>query len=539
MSAHAWELRTVPEELKSRYLTDGFWSDSSIGEMVAHGLASKGAAAFVIHSKVRPWRGTMAEVHHAAKAFAATLRSRGVGPGDVVLFQLPNWVEAAITFWGAAYVGAVVVPVVHFYGPKELAYILEVTRPEVVVTADRFGRAEYLDSYEEMLAGSDALWLVVGDTPADQLPSSARAFQSALDSDPVERPAPVDLDSPAVIAFTSGTTRNPKGVIHSHHTIGYEARQLTLLSKEGTPPAITGAPVGHFIGMLGSLLSSLLRAETPIHFVDVWDPAEVLRIMLAEGLSMGGGSTYFLTSLIDHPDFTDAHLALMPYCGLGGSAVPISVTERATKMGITVYRSYGSTEHPSATGSNPDTPQDKRLHTDGLPMPGTELRLDEDGEIFTRGAELFLGYTDPELTAAAFDDEGWYRTGDVGTIDEDGYLSITDRISDIIIRGGENISAQEVEEILLEMPALAEAYVVAAPDDRLGEHAAAVVRVREACGVPTLEDVREHFASVGVARQKWPEALYTVGDFPRTPSGKVQKFKLREQLRNGELGHTV
>ena len=164
---------------------------------------------------------------------------------------------------------------------------------------------------------------------------------------------------------------------------------------------------------------------------------------------MGGGATYFLTSLLDHPDFTAEHLALMPFAGLGGSPVPAAVTRRATDLGIKVFRSYGSTEHPSITGCCIDDPEVKRLTTDGRALPGVEIRLDEDGQILSRGPDCFVGYTDPALTERCSTSDGWYRTGDVGVIDDDGYLTITDRISDIIIRGGENISAAEIEELLM------------------------------------------------------------------------------------------
>jgi acyl-CoA synthetase (AMP-forming)/AMP-acid ligase II len=257
--------------------------------------------------------------------------------------------------------------------------------------------------------------------------------------------------------------------------------------------------------------------------------------MKAEGLGVSGGATYFLTSLLEHPDFTSEHLVLMPFAGLGGSAVPIAVTERAEGLGIRTFRSYGSTEHPSITSSLIGDPAAKRLHTDGCALPGVEMRLDDEGQILSRGPDLFLGYTDPVLTASVFDDDGWYHTGDVGVLDDDGYVAITDRISDIIIRGGENISAQEVEELLLGMDAIAEVAVVAAPDTKFGEHAAAVFRVREGMAAPTVEDVQAHLAVAGLAKQKWPESLHEVADFPRTPSGKVQKFRLRQSLREGLL----
>jgi acyl-CoA synthetase (AMP-forming)/AMP-acid ligase II len=530
-----WRLRTVPEALVQRYVAEGWWDDTTLGETVAEGLGTRGDLGFQVRSKVRPWKGTLADVDRAARSLAGSLRAEGVRAGDVVAFQLPNWVEAGIVFWAAAYLGATVVPIVHFYGAKEVGYILDSISPDVVVSAEQFGQTDHLGLYQSLLADRPGpRWLVVGDTPAAGLPAGARPLDALLDATPIAGPAAVDPDTPAVIGFTSGTTRDPKGVVHSHRTIGFEARQLDHMFPQGGPPQITGAPVGHFIGMLNAFLVPL-RRDRGVNLVDVWDPTEILRLMRDEGLGMGGGATFFLTSLLDHPDFGPEHLALMPFAGLGGSAVPVAVTERATRLGMKVFRSYGSTEHPSITGCLLEEPEVKRLTTDGRPLPGVEVRLDDEGQILSRGPDCFMGYTEPTLTPTVFDDEGWYHTGDVGVLDDDGYLTITDRISDIIIRGGENISAQEIEELLIELDPVAEVSVVAAPDERMGEHAAAVVRTRDGQPAPTLDDVRRHLADAGLARQKWPESIHQVDEFPRTPSGKVQKFRLRQQLRDGEL----
>jgi acyl-CoA synthetase (AMP-forming)/AMP-acid ligase II len=175
------------------------------------------------------------------------------------------------------------------------------------------------------------------------------------------------------------------------------------------------------------------------------------------------------------------------------------------------------------------------MRTDGRALPGAEFRIDDDGEILTRGADCFIGYTDPALTARAFTADGWYRTGDMGEVDGDGRLTITDRVADVIIRGGENISAQEVESLLLAMEQLAELSVVAEPPSRRGEHAAAVIRPRDPARRVTLDDLRAQLAAAGLARQKWPESVHLVADFPRTATGKVQKFRLREQVRAGSL----
>jgi acyl-CoA synthetase (AMP-forming)/AMP-acid ligase II len=335
--------------------------------------------------------------------------------------------------------------------------------------------------------------------------------------------------------------------VHAHRTIGFEIRQLGAMQSGGGVPALVGAPVGHGIGMLAALLLPVFRRE-PIHLIDVWDPATVLAAMLEDGVYSGAGATFFLTSLLDHPDFTDEHRALMRHVGMGGSSVPAAVTDRADAMDISIVRMYGSTEHPSITGSRHEEPRDKRLYTDGHALPGVEVELLDDGgkpvgagepgEIHSRGPDCFPGYTDPALTKECFDADGWYATGDVGVLDDDGYLSIVDRKKDIIIRGGENVSALEVEELVLRLPGVAEVAVVAAPDARLGEHACAFVRPLQGSELPTLDAVRAHLDAAGLARQKWPEELRAIEEFPRTPSGKIQKFALRDRLRREADGLT-
>ncbi|CAN5877193.1 AMP-binding protein [soil metagenome] len=511
-------MREIPTELREHYLHQGWWTPDTLGDLLAAGLAGAPGTEFRVHSAVRPFRGTFADVELTARRLAAGLRSRGVGQGDVIAMQLPNWMEAAATFWASALVGAVVVPIVHFYGRKELTHIFADARPRVFITAERFGRLEFDPEISAEIP-------VVGVVGLD--------FDDLLGDEPLRGVLGCDPARPALIAYTSGTTSAPKGVIHSHYSLVRETRQLAALYPPDRGAQLTAAPVGHFIGMLNALLIPVLDGAS-IQLADVWDPGQVLALMRSDGLTMGGGATYFVTSLIDHPDFRPEHVSQMKYAGLGGSSVPAAVTQRLAGLGVVVYRSYGSTEHPSVTGSLYTAPERKRLFTDGCVLPGVEMRLADDGEILSRGPDLCLGYTDEALTAKAFDDAGWYHTGDIGVLDDDGYLTITDRKSDIIIRGGENISALEVEDVLLGMPGIAEVAVVAVPDDRMGERAAAVVRLKPGAPVPDLDDVRGYLGACGLARQKWPEQLHRVGDgedFPRTPSGKVQKYVLRRRLQ--------
>jgi acyl-CoA synthetase len=532
-----WSVRVDAADAR-RYAAEGWWDDVPLGRRLADGLRANAALPFVVHSATRPWRGTFGDLLDLSRRLASGLADRGVGPGDVVSFQLPNWVEAAATFYAAGMLGAVV----HFYGPTEVGYIVRSSDPRVHVTAAAFGHQDYLANLDAIPDLPDMDVVVVGDGGSGGAGRRRGAipFETIAGGSPLDGPLAADPSSPALVGWTSGTTSNPKGVIHSHRTIASEVRQLGAAQPPFPRPNLVGAPVGHAIGMLSALLIPLELGQ-PIHLIDVWDPAAVLRAMLEDDLGPGGGATFFILSLIDHPDCTPDHIKRMPFAGMGGSAVPRAVTERLTDLGINVYRMYGSTEHPSITGCTYADPLAKRLVSDGRALPGNRIRLvDEDGhevgpgepgEILSRGPDCFVGYTDPALTATVFDPDGWYRTGDIGVLDEDGYLAITDRKNDVIIRGGENISAAEVEEILAHLPGVAEVAVVAAPDARLGEHACAFLRMQPGVSVPDLASVRSVVAEAGLAKQKWPEEIVGVDDLPRTASGKVQKFVLRDRLR--------
>ena len=535
MGRQDWELREPRPEDRDRYVASGWWPQATLGQQLADKLRRHRDTPFVIHSGTRPWRGTYGDVLDLSRRAATGLADRGVGPGDVVSFQTPNWIEGVATFYGAALLGAAVAPVVHFYGSRELAYILEECAPRVHVTASRFGHQNFLANLASI--GGGPAEIVVVDGPA---PEGTTSFDDLVAGGPLDQPRSVNPADPALVGWTSGTTANPKGVVHSHQTVWAETLQLGATSPPNSLPSLVANPISHAIGMLGALLVPIARGR-PVHLLDVWDPTVVLQLMVAENLSASGGATYFLTSLLDHPAFTGEHLDRMRYQGMGGSPVPRAVTERANSMGINIYRMYGSTEQPSITGCTYLDPMAKRLETDGRPLPGCTIRLvdpdgrevavGEQGEILSQGPDCFLGYTDRALTARVFDSNGWYHTGDAGVLDPEGYLTITDRLSDVIIRGGENISAAEVEEVLLTMAGVAEAAVVAAPDPRMGEHGCAVVRLRPGAISPDLDDVRASMRNAGLARQKWPEELVEVGDFPRTASGKIQKFVLRDRLR--------
>jgi acyl-CoA synthetase len=524
-----WQLRTTDPALAAGYREAGYWDERSLGRLIADAVGLQPDGQVRIWSEARPASAPIGEVFEQARRFAAWLGRAGIGSGDVVAFQLPNCLEAAVAFWGTALAGAVVAPIVHFYGEKEVGFILDQCRPRAFVAMDRRWQ-------DHVAAIPDCHLRVVGEA------SGPDSFAVAVEqAPPLDAPIAADPADPALLAYTSGTTASPKGVIHTHRSIGAEMRQLLGSDVPDRRPLLTGAPVGHAMGMLGGLLLPLVSGRS-IHLIDRWDPEAVLAAMRAADLRFGGGSTYFLTSLLEAPSFTDADLDHFRFAGLGGSTVPASLGHRVEARGMTLFRGYGSTEHLTVTHGRWDASAQARIETDGKAPEGVEIRIVDDdgvdlahgtpGEVLTRGPDLFAGYTDPSLTATVVDDAGWYRTGDIGVLDDGGWLTIVDRKQDIVIRGGENVSAAEVEEAMLTMPAVAEVALVGAPDERLGEHGCAFVRLAGGTGSLELADVQQHLAQVGLAKQKWPEELLLVEDLPRTPSGKVKKVVLRERLRS-------
>ena len=544
MSESRWALRPVPTHLEQRYVSEGWWTDATLGGRVAEWLAAAPDSAVHIHSRTRDWHGTYADIDGEARRLVAFLRSEGIEAGTVVAFQIPNWREAVAVFCGLAMGGYILVPITHIYGRKEVSFILDECGAEAYISPAAYGHVDYAEIVDHAAPNSLRLHLVVGDGADRPAPAGVRraSWAEVETCDPATELSEPYASDIAVLAYTSGTTSDPKGAIHNHRTLLSELNHMTMWLTDRRPN-LMGSPVAHATGMLGGVLGPLYDGRD-IHLTVRWDPGHALKVMMAYDIGGGVGASIFLTSLLDHPDFTPDHAALMPRVGLGGAPVPAAVGQRAESLGIKIIRAYGSTEHPSVTGMEYEEPAELRHSTDGRPQSGVEMRIvDEDGgdlpvgkpgEIVTRGPELCLGYTDPELNTA-FDEDGWYRTGDIGIVDKHGCLTITDRVKDIIIRGGENLSAAEIEEVVAAMPGIAEVAVVAAPDERLGEHACAVVRLLPDADPIDLPALVPHLERAGLARQKWPEELRLVADFPRTASGKIRKVDLRAQLREGGL----
>jgi acyl-CoA synthetase (AMP-forming)/AMP-acid ligase II len=477
-----------------------------------------------------------------AERVAAALQARGVGPGDVVAVQLPGSYEGAVVQAAVGLCGAVLLPVVMIYGPRELDFVLRRSGAAAVVLPREHRGRPHGTMILGGLSSLPALKLavIVGDAAPGDSPIGHGAIGYAdligQPGGPYRKPSP-DPGDRAVLMYTSGTTAEPKGVQHSHQTLLAEATSRVYTHSGPRARSLGLFPPGHIAGLL-SLLRILLLG-TPTVIMQAWDAALAARLIDRHAVTSSGGAPVQLSGLLDQQAKGTAALATLREFLTGAAPVPPSLIRRADAAGVTAFRSYGSSEHPTVSaGTIADSP-DKRAGTDGQLLAGNEIRLVDpdgrdvaagrDGEILTRGAELFTGYTDAALNAAAFLPGGWFRTGDVGRLDADGYLTVTDRLKDIIIRGGENISAKEVEDLLITHPAIADVAVIAAPDPAMGERVCAVVVPRPGFSFD-IDEARAHFAAAGAARQKTPEVIVLVDELPRTPSGKVRKEVLRARV---------
>ena len=488
-----------------------------------------------------------------AEKVAAAFQARGIGPGAVVAVQLPGSYEGAVIQAAVGLCGAVLLPVVMIYGPREMELVLRRSGAAAVVVPRLHRGRQHAGVVLGGLSGLRALKfaVVVDDSGPDHSASNRSASHSASNhgaptyravmyadllrcpGGPYREPSP-DPDDRVVLMYTSGTTAEPKGVQHSHRSLLAEATSRVYTHVGPRARSLGLFPPGHVAGLL-SLLRILLLG-TPTVIMQAWDAALAARLIDRHAVTSSGGAPVQLSGVLDQQAKGTATLATLREFLTGAAPVPPSLIRRADAAGITAYRSYGSSEHPTVTTGTIADPLDNRAATDGRLLAGNELRVVDadgrdvpaghDGEILTRGPELFTGYTDTALNAAAFLPGRWFRTGDIGRLDADGYLTVTDRLKDIIIRGGENISSKEVEDLLVTHPAVADVAVIASPDPVMGERVCAVIVTRPGFSFD-VDEARAHFAAAGAARQKTPEVVMLVDELPRTPAGKVRKDVLR------------
>lgn len=443
-------------------------------------------------------------------ALAGGLRAEGVRRGDVVAWQTPNWHESVLLLRACWRLGAIAGPVHHLAGPADVDHALGILEPAVWLPADEVrGRHARLPALIESAA-----------------PVSASAAR------------PADI---AVVLFTSGSTGGPKAALHTQRGLAYKARVMAAAhALDPTDAVLMPAPLAHISGLLNAVLLPGV-VPMPAHLMPRWDPDHATAVIERERITFMIGPPTFFVALMGAPSFRTERVASLRLVSSGGAGVtPSFVDEASVRLDALVKRTYGSTEAPTITTSMVGDPPDRARDTDGRatgaarlriadPATGREQVAGETGELWLRGPELFAGYADATQTTQAIA-RGWFRTGDLGTVDPDGWLTIVGRIKDIIIRGGENIAAAEVEGILEAHPDVRHAVAVGYPDDRLGERVCVFVVASRPFD---LEQCRAWFAEQGIATFKTPERVVQVDDLPTIGPGKPDRAALRARAAAG------
>ena len=475
------------------------------------------------------------------------LAAHGARPGSVVSCQLPNWNEFILVLLAAERVGAIVNPIPPIYRAAELSFMLNVLESSIVVVPATFRGFDYVTMMASLLPDSPHVRhvFVARGTPGPGMKSFAALTENDWETRRA-RPALAGTDANAVheVMFTSGTTGEPKGVMHTPNTVLANVRPLIerfRLSEDHV--ALMASTLGHQTAYLYAYCMTVLLGATTV-WLDIWEPRAAAQLIADHRVTFTMGATPFLNDLAYLPgthDFSSLRLFIS-----AGAAIPRQlVRDAGARFGCAISAGWGMTENGCVTCNGLEDPVEKVVSTDGAPLPGMELRVVDDderavpagteGELLVRGAFQFVGYLKrPQFTRDAHTADGWFRTGDRATLDGDGYLAITGRSKDIIIRGGENIPVVEVENALFTHPKIAGVAIVAMPDPRLGERACAFV-IPKPGEAPTLAELVQFLDARGLAKQKFPERLELVTEFPMTPSGKVQKYRLR-QLVTEKLG---
>lgn len=525
--------RPDPERV-AVYRREGLWLDASLAETFLATAAARDRATVLVETERTL---TFRELAACVRRCAGGLEARGVRPGDAVAYRLPNWWEAAVTLLATTAIGARSVPIVPILRAREVGQILCETAPRLVVTAgaQRGVDAETLFNEAFERAGVSAPLFFARS-------ASGESFADLLDSEPIEDLPALDPDADAVLIYTSGSTAAPKGARHSHRTLHAELR--SLVAAHGLGPddrVLMPSPLTHISGVIHGILAPALLGTSAV-LMDRWEPAAAITAIEHHRVTYLIGAPTFLQEMLARPEVDAADLSSLRLYACGGASVPAELMRagRAKIPNLVTKRSYGSSEFPTIATTTAADAIPRGLDTEGRPLAGVEVRIcdpagatlpsGQEGEIRARGPDCFLGYVDAALDAETFDADGFLCTGDLGILDADGYLRVTGRVKDIIVRKGEKISAREVEDLLAEHPGIAEVAVIPLPDPATGERACACVRLAPGSVAPTLADVVDHLRRRDLTPQKLPEQLEIVADFPRTPSGKIHKRLLREEI---------
>lgn len=530
---------TFNEQRRAAYRQQGLWGDASLADYWQQTARAMPDKIAVVDNHGASY--TYSALDHAASCLANWMLAKGIESGDRIAFQLPGWCEFTVIYLACLKIGAVSVPLLPSWREAELVWVLNKCQAKMFFAPTLFKQTRPVDLILPLQNQLPQLQQIVGVDKLAPATSSLSLSQIIADNTPLTTAITTHGDELAAVLFTSGTEGLPKGVMLTHNNIlASERAYCARLNLTWQDVFMMPAPLGHATGFLHGVTAPFLIGARSV-LLDIFTPDACLALLEQQRCTCMLGATPFVYDLLNLLEKQPADLSALRFFLCGGTTIPKKVARECQQRGIKLLSVYGSTESSPHAVVNLDDPLSRFMHTDGYAAAGVEIKVVDDarktlppgceGEEASRGPNVFMGYFDePELTARALDEEGWYYSGDLCRMDEAGYIKITGRKKDIIVRGGENISSREVEDILLQHPKIHDACVVAMPDERLGERSCAYVVLKAPHHSLSLEEVVAFFSRKRVAKYKYPEHIVVIEKLPRTASGKTQKFLLRKDI---------
>ena len=530
---------TFNEQRRAAYRQQGLWGDASLADYWQQTARAMPDKIAVVDNHGASY--TYSALDHAASCLANWMLAKGIESGDRIAFQLPGWCEFTVIYLACLKIGAVSVPLLPSWREAELVWVLNKCQAKMFFAPTLFKQTRPVDLILPLQNQLPQLQQIVGVDKLAPATSSLSLSQIIADNTPLTTAITTHGDELAAVLFTSGTEGLPKGVMLTHNNIlASERAYCARLNLTWQDVFMMPAPLGHATGFLHGVTAPFLIGARSV-LLDIFTPDACLALLEQQRCTCMLGATPFVYDLLNVLEKQPADLSALRFFLCGGTTIPKKVARECQQRGIKLLSVYGSTESSPHAVVNLDDPLSRFMHTDGYAAAGVEIKVVDDarktlppgceGEEASRGPNVFMGYFDePELTARALDEEGWYYSGDLCRMDEAGYIKITGRKKDIIVRGGENISSREVEDILLQHPKIHDACVVAMPDERLGERSCAYVELKAPHHSLSLEEVVAFFSRKRVAKYKYPEHIVVIEKLPRTASGKIQKFLLRKDI---------
>ncbi|HHH9796432.1 TPA: medium-chain fatty-acid--CoA ligase [Escherichia coli] len=530
---------TFNEQRRAAYRQQGLWGDASLADYWQQTARAMPDKIAVVDNHGASY--TYSALDHAASCLANWMLAKGIESGDRIAFQLPGWCEFTVIYLACLKIGAVSVPLLPSWREAELVWVLNKCQAKMFFAPTLFKQTRPVDLILPLQNQLPQLQQIVGVDKLAPATSSLSLSQIIADNTPLTTAITTHGDELAAVLFTSGTEGLTKGVMLTHNNIlASERAYCARLNLTWQDVFMMPAPLGHATGFLHGVTAPFLIGARSV-LLDIFTPDACLALLEQQRCTCMLGATPFVYDLLNVLEKQPADLSALRFFLCGGTTIPKKVARECQQLGIKLLSVYGSTESSPHAVVNLDDPLSRFMHTDGYAAAGVEIKVVDDarktlppgceGEEASRGPNVFMGYFDePELTARALDEEGWYYSGDLCRMDEAGYIKITGRKKDIIVRGGENISSREVEDILLQHPKIHDACVVAMPDERLGERSCAYVVLKAPHHSLSLEEVVAFFSRKRVAKYKYPEHIVVIEKLPRTASGKIQKFLLRKDI---------